>query len=83
MIKYADRGLVEQGQTRPLFEYLYVLYLFCSVLIGLGESNFKSTNIKHSNIEKFRELYKIPKKSCLRYDRGISIMCTISYPINI
>ena len=59
MIKYADRGLVEQGQTRPLFEYLYVLYLFCSVLIGLGESNFKSTNIKHSNIEKFRELYKI------------------------
>ena len=39
MIKYADRGLVEEGTTRPLFDYLYYLYNFVSSMVGLG-SNF-------------------------------------------
>ena len=68
MIKYADRGLVEQGQTRPLFEYLYVLYLFCSVLIGLGESNLNQqiSNIQIlKNLENYINLYLEAKNVCL------------------
>ena len=36
MIKYADRGLVEEGTTRPLFDYLYYLYNYVSSMVGLG-----------------------------------------------